>query len=105
MMRGVPCYAGGLDETCPQTDVVLGIAGGRGSSLPLLHIRRRPRWMMSRDGPVTQRFVLPEACIPLADESAPILNGQVNHLLANPERRSLIATRRCRQNIDAVVMA
>ncbi len=60
--------------------------------------------MMSGDSPITVVLVLKDAGVPLADESAPILDGKIRRLGAHPERRRLISIRGSGQNVNAVVM-
>ncbi len=60
--------------------------------------------MMSGDGPITVILVLEDAGIPLADESAPILDGKIRCLGAHPESRRLVSIRGSGQNVNLVVV-
>src|SRR5579859_7722296 len=104
MMGCIPRQACRLDVTWLETHVVLRITRRRCTSLPLLFIGRRPRCVVSGDGPVTVVLVLENARIPLADEAAPILNIQICCFCPYSKCRGLVSVRGSSQEINAVVV-
>ena len=61
--------------------------------------------MIGRGGPVMHRLIFPDARIPLADHSAPVLNVQFRGFAAGMEYSFLIRISGCCQDIDTVEFA
>src|SRR5260370_39340701 len=57
---------------------------------------------MGRDRPITMILGLPDACIPLADKPAPVLDIDLRRTAAHPELRLLVSSLGRSQKIDAV---
>src|SRR5215468_7920409 len=93
-MRRKPCHRSPLDKAWVQSRVLKHRANAGRS------IGRGPwtRWKLFL-------LLVPGAVVPLPDEAAPILNGQLNRFAADPERGFLIAGRGCREHIEPFEVA
>jgi hypothetical protein len=104
MMGSIPGKISGLNVTSLEANVILRIAGRDRTLLSLLFIDWRPYCVICRYCPFALRRGLPEARVPLADKSAPIFYIQSDSFSADFELRTSVSLRRCRKNIDTVVM-
>src|SRR5205809_5301033 len=93
-MRGIPSYWGALDEPgCKPF-----IFQDRSHS-------RRSYCGSAGTGRNRLLFLVPVAIVPLSNEAAPILDGQIDRLVPNLEVGLLIAIRGSSQNVHAVKFA